>query len=72
MSRNEMKPKVLIRTSIGSKSPLNGGPQHTQNYTNEMKKILGEVKVVFLDKPKMIFPAFKKAYEDKNSYHIYL
>ena len=71
MSRNEMKPKVLIRTSIGSKSPLDGGPQHTQNYTNEMKKILGEVKVVFLDKPKMIFPAFKKAYEDKNS-HSYL
>ena len=71
MSRDEMKPKVLIRTSIGSKSPLDGGPQHTQNYTNEMKKILGEVKVVFLDKPKMIFPAFKKAYEDKNS-HSYL
>ena len=39
MSRGEMKPKVLIRTSIGSKTPLDGGPQHTQNYTNEMKKI---------------------------------
>jgi pyruvate/2-oxoglutarate/acetoin dehydrogenase E1 component len=68
MSRGEMRPKVLIRTSIGSKAPLDGGPQHTQNYTNEMKKILSEIKVVFLDKPKMIFPAFKKAYEDKNSY----
>ena len=52
MSRDEIKPRVLIRTSIGSKAPLDGGPQHTQNYTNEMKKILNEVKVVFLDKPK--------------------
>ena len=38
MSRNEMKPKVIIRTSIGSKIPLDGGPQHTQNYTKVFKK----------------------------------
>ena len=41
---------------------------NTHKIILKMKKILGEVKVVFLDKPKMIFPAFKKAYEDKNSY----
>ena len=40
MSRNEMRPKVIIRTSIGSKNPLDGGPQHTQDYTREMKLIL--------------------------------
>lgn len=71
MSRGEMKPKVLIRTSVGSKNPLDGGPQHTQNYTTEMKKILSEVKVVVLNKPEIIFTAFKKAYEDKKS-HSYL
>ena len=68
MSRNEMKPKVIIRTSIGSKVPLNGGPQHTQNYTEVFKKILTEVKVVYLSKPNHIFNSFKKAYNDKNSY----
>lgn len=26
MSRGELKPKIIIRTSIGSKVPLNGGP----------------------------------------------
>ena len=31
MSRGEMRPKVIIRTSIGSKKPLDGGPQHTQD-----------------------------------------
>ena len=68
MSRNEIKPKVIIRTSIGSKKPLDGGPQHTQDYTKIFKEILTEVKVVFLNSPKQIFPAFKKAYLDKNSY----
>ncbi len=68
MSRNEMKPKVIIRTSIGSKVPLDGGPQHTQDYTKIFKEILTEIKVVKLDNPKMIFSSFKKAYEDKRSY----
>ncbi len=68
MSRNEIKPRVIIRTSIGSKKPLDGGPQHTQDYTKIFKEILTEVKVVFLNSPKQIFPAFKKAYLDKNSY----
>ena len=68
MSRNEMKPKVIIRTSIGSKIPLDGGPQHTQNYTKVFKKILTEVKVVYLENPKDIFSNFKKAYNDKKSF----
>ena len=70
MSRGEMRPKVIIRTSIGSKNPLNGGPQHTQDYTKEMKQILKEIKVIYLNKPENILSSFKKAYEDKefNSY----
>ncbi len=71
MSRNEIKPKVIIRTSIGPKKPLDGGPQHTQNYTNVFKKMLNEIKIVYLESPKQIFPEFKKAYLNKNS-HSYL
>ena len=67
MSKGEMKPKVIIRTSIGPKKPLNGGPQHTQDYTEQFKKILTEVKVIYLKSPKQIFPEFKKAYLNKNS-----
>jgi pyruvate/2-oxoglutarate/acetoin dehydrogenase E1 component len=65
MSRNEIKPKVIIRTSVGSKKPLNGGPQHTQNYTKMFMEILGEIKVIYLDSSKKIFPAFKNAYNDR-------
>ena len=71
MSRKEICPKIIIRTSIGSKSPLDGGPQHTQDYTRMFKQILTEVKLIFLNTPQQIFPSFKKAYLDKQS-HSYL
>ena len=68
MSRNEMRPKIIIRTSIGSKVPLDGGPQHTQDYTKIFKDILTEIKVVTLNNPQVIFPSFKNAYDDKKSF----
>ena len=33
---------------VGSKKPLNGGPQHTQNLTKGLKKILSTVKIIEL------------------------
>lgn len=61
LSDNSFQPRVIIRTSIGSKKPLNGGVQHTQNYTSIFKKILTEVNVVNLVEPKQIFYEYKKA-----------
>ena len=66
MSRNEMKPQVIIRTAVGAKKPLNGGPQHTQDYTSIFKKVLTEVEVIKLQDKKKIFGVFKKAITDKN------
>ena len=66
MSENKMKPRVIIRTSIGSKKPLDGGPQHTQDYTKAFKLMLTEIDVVLLNSKKQIFPAFKKALERKD------
>jgi len=67
MSKNEMTPRVIIRTSIGSKNPLDGGVQHTQDYTEVFKLMCSEIDVVMLDDPKDIFPKFQKAYERKDS-----
>ena len=67
MSNNKMQPRVIIRTSIGSKNPLDGGVQHTQDYTEVFKLMCSEIDVVMLDDPKKIFPEFKKAYERKDS-----
>ena len=67
MSGNKMQPRVIIRTSIGSKNPLNGGVQHTQNYTEIFKKICTEIDVIMLNEAEEIFPAFKYAYQRKDS-----
>ena len=67
MSFDEFKPRVIIRTSIGSKKPLDGGVQHTQNYTKIFMNILKEVEVVNLIDPKNIFNENKKALIRKDS-----
>ena len=67
MTENNWKPKVILRTSIGSTNPLNGGVQHTQDYTKQFKEMLTEVEVVMLDKTEDIFTEFKKAYNRDGS-----
>jgi len=67
MSFNQFKPRVIIRTSIGSKKPLDGGIQHTQDYTKMFKDILTEVNVVLLNKPNEIFSEYKKALYRKDN-----
>ena len=67
MSKGVMKPRVIIRTSIGSKNPLDGGVQHTQNHTNAFQNFLTNVNVVVLNETDEIFPAYKLAYEREDS-----
>ena len=67
MSRGEMRPKIIIRTSIGSKKPLDGGPQHTQDYTMSFKSMLHEVDVVLLEETDNIFTEFQSAYNGDRS-----
>jgi pyruvate/2-oxoglutarate/acetoin dehydrogenase E1 component len=66
MSFEDFKPRVIIRTSIGSKKPLDGGVQHTQNYTKIFKNILTEVEVIDLKNKKNIFKEFKREYYRKD------
>ena len=67
MSKEKMTPKVIIRVSIGSRTPFDAGDQHTQNHTEALKHMLTELNVVVLEEPEDIFPAFKEAYERKDS-----
>lgn len=67
MSKGEMKPRVIIRVSVGAKEPLDAGPQHTQNHTEAFRKMLTNVNVVELMEPEDVFPAFKEAYEREDS-----
>ena len=38
-------PKVIIRTRVGTKKPLDGGPQHTQDHTAAFRAMLQNVAV---------------------------
>ena len=67
MTEGTFKPKVIMRTSIGSTNPLDGGVQHTQDYTKVFKDILTEVDVILLNEPEEIFPTFQNAYENDGS-----
>lgn len=67
MSKGAMKPRIIIRTSIGPKEPLDGGPQHTADYTSAMKEMMTTINVVSLTRAEEIVPAYIKALEDKNN-----
>jgi len=67
MSKGQMKPRVIIRTSIGAKNPIDGGIQHTQDHTEAFRHLLTSIDVVLLNEPDEIFKAFKNAYERDDS-----
>jgi len=67
MSRGDFRPKVIIRTAIGAKSPLDAGPQHTQDHTEALRHLLTNVDVVKLEEAEQIVPAYKRAYHSERS-----
>ena len=67
MTEGTLKPKDIMRTSIGAKEPLDGGIQHTQDYTMSFKSMLHEVDVVLLEEPDNIFTEFQSAYNADRS-----
>jgi pyruvate/2-oxoglutarate/acetoin dehydrogenase E1 component len=61
MSGGGYRPKVIIRTSIGSERPLHPQYQHVGDYTDAFRAMLTTVEVIRLDEPEDIFPAYEKA-----------
>jgi pyruvate/2-oxoglutarate/acetoin dehydrogenase E1 component len=61
-SDGQFKPKVIIRTSIGSERPIHPQHQHVGDYTEAFRLMLTTCEVIRLDEPEDIFPAYEKAY----------
>ena len=57
------KPKVIVRTVIGSVRPLNPQCQHSGDFTEAFRLLCRNMEVVRLDNPADIFPAYKYAFE---------
>ena len=67
MSKSMLVPKVIVRVAVGAKKPIDGGLQHTQDFTKAIKNMLIETKVVELIESEQIFETFKDAYNRNGS-----
>ena len=67
MSCGQYKPKVIIRTCVGSKEPLNPGLQHCGDYTEAFNLLLKTIPVVILETPYEIYPSYQKALSRKSA-----
>ena len=63
MAGDKIKPKIIIRTSIGSQRPLQPQYQHIGDFSSAIQKMCTTIEIIKLSKPSDIFPSYKKAYE---------
>ena len=63
---HKYKPKVIVRTSIGSVNPLDPQSQHKGDFTVPIRKMLTNIEIIKLKNTKDIFPAYKFALERKD------
>ena len=63
MSDGGFKPKVIIRTSIGSQRPLHPQHQHVGDFTSGFRAMCDFIDIIRLDEPNQIFESYKYAYE---------
>ena len=66
MAGDRIKPKIIIRTSIGSQRPLHPQYQHVGDFSSAIKKMCSTIDVIKLNDPNKIFSSYKKAYERKD------
>ena len=63
-------PKVIIRARVGTKHPLDAGPQHTQNYKKEFDTMTCSVQVREVYNAQTVTLAYKEALASDRSYLI--
>ncbi|MCB0337793.1 MAG: hypothetical protein KDD62_15860, partial [Bdellovibrionales bacterium] len=61
MTRAELAPRVIIRTSIGSERPLHPQHQHVGDFSDAIRSMCSTIEVVRLEEPHEIVPAYQKA-----------
>lgn len=61
MSDGQFKPKVIIRTALGSVKPLFPGPQHCGDYRIALESMCKNIKVITLSEKTMIVPTYENA-----------
>ena len=57
----DFRPKVIVRTRVGPKQPLNAGPQHTGHYTEAFELMLRNIDVVELNHADDVMQCYSEA-----------
>ena len=45
MSAGKFTPNIVFRVGVGARVPLDAGPQHTNNYTSQLREMLTSIQV---------------------------
>jgi pyruvate/2-oxoglutarate/acetoin dehydrogenase E1 component len=73
LTNDKFKSKIIIRTLVGSKHPLDAGPQHTQDYTGALKKMLINTKIIKINKNSSILKSYLSPFkESKNKIFLFV
>ena len=67
MSQARFRPKVIIRTQLGVKRPLDPGLQHCQDHTAALRALLTNINVIRLDDAEAIMPSYGEAIRSDKS-----
>jgi len=65
ISEGEVIPKMIIRVASGPHKPVHPGYQHIGNYAEAFRNLFTTIKVVELEEPSDIFPAYEEAYNSE-------
>ncbi len=63
MSNGGYRPKVIVRTGIGSVRPLHPHHQHVGDFTDAFRLMCQTIEIIRLEEPGDIFPAYRRALE---------
>ena len=58
MAGKKLKPKIIIRTGVGSQRPLHPQFQHVGDFTEAFKKMSTTIEIIRLKDPKDIYLAY--------------
>ncbi len=58
---SQYRPKVIVRTGIGSEHPMHPGPQHTGDFTAAFASICPSIHFEILETADQIMPAYRAA-----------
>ncbi|MGJ0510211.1 MAG: hypothetical protein ACR652_24455 [Methylocystis sp.] len=67
LPHNGWDAKVILRTVVGQKQPLDAGPQHTQNHTTAFRCMAPSLHIAEVDRASEVMPAYRYALDKDGS-----